>query len=118
MTQQQFLEEIKQLSLAERIALIEAIFRSLREELETSDRNAAIFGAEHPEAIIQNESERRLAAVRRLQGALKQTKDQGSGEGNVPISQRLYGILKFEGEAPGDEELKDAYADYLLEKYS
>jgi hypothetical protein len=111
MTQQQFLEEIKQLSIAERIALIEVISRTLREDLEMS-------GGE-------KERERRITAVERLRGILKTSENplsdedvRGSGEDKVPISQRLYGILKFDGEAPGDDELKDAYADYLQEKYS
>jgi vacuolar-type H+-ATPase subunit D/Vma8 len=95
MTQQQFLEEIKQLSIAERITLIEAIFRSLREELETSGGNAAISGVETPEASIQEERERKMAAVRRLRG-----------------------VLKTSGNPPSDEELKDDYTNYLIEKYS
>lgn len=95
MTQQQFLEEIKQLSITERIALIEAIFRSLREELEISGGDAALSGEETPEASIQEERERRMAAVRRLRG-----------------------ILKTSGNPPSDEELKDDYRNYLIEKYS
>lgn len=93
MTQQQFIEEIKRLSVADRIALIEAISRSLREEW-------------HRE---------RVAAAPPETG---QTATQGSGQDKVPISQRLRGIVKFEGDPPTDEEVKDAYADYLLEKYS
>ena len=95
MTQQQFLEEIKQLSIVERITLIEAIFRSLRKDLESRQ-----------EDVLSDTSKS------------AQTKGQDSGENRVPVSQLLYGILKFDGDPPGDEELKDAYADYLLEKYS
>ena len=95
MTRQQFLEEIKQLSIAERIALIEAIFRSLREELEMSSGDPALSGGETPEDNIQEERERRMAAVRRLRG-----------------------ILKTSGNPPSDEELKDDYTNYLIEKYS
>ena len=94
MTEQQFLEEIKQLSIAERIALIEAISRSLREELETSG-DANVSAVESPEAYSQNERERKMAAVKRLRG-----------------------IIKFEGDPPTDEEVKNAYADHLIEKYS
>ena len=95
MTQQQFLEEIKQLSIAERIALIEAIFRSLREDLETNSEDAALSGGETPEANIQEERERKMAAVRRLRGAFKTS-----------------------GNPPSDEELKEDYTNYLIEKYS
>jgi hypothetical protein len=95
MTQQQFIEEIKRLSVTERIALLEAISRSLREDLEISDGEAATLGGETPEANVQNETELKLAAVHRLQG-----------------------IIKFDGDPPTDEELKDIYADYVIEKYS
>ena len=95
MTQQQFLEEIKQLSIAERIALIEAIFRSLRKDLEA-----------YQEATLN------------VTLKSEQINVQDSVEGKAPISQRLYGILKFDGDPPDDKQVKDAYADYLLEKYS
>jgi hypothetical protein len=95
MTQQQFLEEIKQLSIVERIAVIEAIFRSLREDLEISGGNVAISGGETPQANVQEERERKIAAVRRLRG-----------------------VLKTSGNPPSDEELKDDYIKYLTEKYS
>ncbi len=36
----------------------------------------------------------------------------------LSLSQSLYGILKFDGDPPTDEELKDHYADYVTEKYS
>ena len=95
MTRQQFLEEIKRLSVAERIALIEAITRTLREDLD-----------QHKENISAASSEER------------RVESQISGQDNLPISQRLSGLIKFEGKPPTDDELKDAYADYLLEKYS
>lgn len=85
MTRQQFIEEIKQLSVADRVALIEAISRSLREELEAA--------ATAPDA--EDERARKLAAVRRLRGALKP-----------------------DGPPPTDDEVKESIADYLAEKYS
>ena len=33
------------------------------------------------------------------------------------LSQRLYGIAKFDGDPPTDEELRDDYVRYLEEKY-
>ncbi len=81
MTRQQFDEEIKQLSVSERLALIEAISRSLREDLEAK--------------ADAGEQAQKLAAVRRLRGALKP-----------------------EGKLPSDEEVKESYTDYLAEKYS
>lgn len=91
MTQQQVIEEIRRLSVAERIALLEIISRSVREELEAG--GVVSDGAAAHEA--RSRLERRAAAVRRLRG-----------------------ILKFEGAAPSDEELKDDYVTYLSEKYS
>ena len=94
MTQQQFIEEIRRLSVADRIALLEVITRSLRVDLETRQENIS----------VNKES--------------GQSGTQSSGEDKVLLSQSLYGILKFDGDPPTDEELKDGYADYLMEKYS
>jgi hypothetical protein len=95
MTQQQFLEEIKRLSIAERISLIEAISRTVLEEIEISGEKALASNDDTPEAVTRSERERRMAAVGRLRG-----------------------VLKTSGEAPSDEQLKDDYTDYLTEKYS
>jgi hypothetical protein len=90
MTRQEFIEEIMRLSVAERIALLEAISRSLREEFEATD---VALSAPAPDTA--DERERRLNAVRRLRGA-----------------------LKFDGPAPTDEEVREIITDYLIEKYS
>jgi archaellum biogenesis ATPase FlaH len=95
MTRQQFIEEIKQLSVAERIALIEAITRSLREDLEIEQSANSISATSNSEIADDSERERKIAAVRRLRG-----------------------IAKSEGEPPSDEELKEDYVNYLSEKYS
>jgi hypothetical protein len=95
MTQQQFVEAIKRLPVADRIALIEAIMRSVREDLELHGRDGSVINSQS-----------------------NQTATQSSGEARTTLSQRLYGILKFDGPPPSDEELKDHYADYLMEKYS
>jgi hypothetical protein len=94
MTQQQFIEEIERLSVADRIDLLEAITRSLREDLGKHEDKASGNGAEFEQPMAQN-----------------------SVEDKVLLVQRLYGILKFDGDPPTDEELKDVYADYLMEKY-
>lgn len=39
-------------------------------------------------------------------------------ESQKRLSQRLYGVLTFDGEPPNDEELRDLISDYLIEKYS
>ena len=95
MTQQQFIEEVKRLSVAERIALMEVISRSLREDFEA-----------------------RGGAAVDLRTAPEQVAGRDCGRDNVPLSRRLYGIIEFDGGPPTDEEVKDMYADYLSEKYS
>ena len=95
MTRQQFIEKIKQLSVVERIELIETITRSLREDLEAGE-----------------------AVASAVQPGSRQTEIQETGQDNLSISQRLRGVLKFDGEPPTDEELKEMYTDYLAEKYS
>ena len=95
MTQQQFIEEVKRLSVAERIALMEVISRSLLEEFEARGGGAV---------------------------GLRPTPEQAAGldcvQDGVPLSRRLYGIIEFDGGPPTDEEVKDMYAEHLSEKYS
>ena len=94
MTQQQFIEEIKHLSIAERIALIEEISRSVREDLKMKE-DGTTNSVKESAPVDEDERERRVAAVRRLRG-----------------------IIKFDGPPPTDEELKEDYVNYLIEKYS
>jgi hypothetical protein len=95
MTQQQFIEEIKQLSIEDRIALIEAISRSLREDLEARESQASKSGSG-------------------LSGVENSPTDKRQGS----ITERLRGILKTDAAPPSSEELRDAYTKYLMEKYS
>ncbi len=96
MSQQEIIEEIRRLSVKERVVLIEAISGSLREDLET----------------VKNED----ISVSREKSERPETQD--ADQDRATISQRLSGILKFDGDVPTDDEVKDAYTDYLLEKYS
>jgi hypothetical protein len=75
MTHEELIKEILQLPPEERAEVLEAIKRSLQEEMRLQ--------------------ERRRDAVRRLRG-----------------------IAKPEGPPPSDEEIKDEYTRYLMEKYS
>jgi hypothetical protein len=94
MTQQQFIEEIKRLPVAERITLLEILLRSVREDIKA--KGSALLSASEAGTTIQHAGrEQRLAAVYRLRG-----------------------ILKPEGKPLTDEEVKAAYAEYLMEKYS
>ncbi|HLM54494.1 MAG TPA: hypothetical protein VK422_00100 [Pyrinomonadaceae bacterium] len=97
MSRQQLIEEIKQLSVADRVALIELISRSLREDLAPPSDDGP----------VPTELEIILGKLHPVVTA-----------GQPTLSQRLSGILKFDGDPPTDEEVKDAYADHLLEKYS
>ena len=93
MTRQEFIEEIMRLSVADRIALIEAISRSLREDLDVNGASSNASGVSESDAA--GERARRLDAVRRLRG-----------------------IAKPDGLPPSDEEVKEIITDYLMEKYS
>ena len=75
MTYEQLFAEARRLPVSERLRLLEAIARSLRDEGE----------------------------VRPLRG--------------VPAS-KLEGLLKTDGPPPTDEELREDYVNYLIEKYS
>lgn len=93
MSGQQLIEEIRRLPIAERIALMDAISRGVQEDLE------------------------RDAEASRATG-LSESSPTQSASTRMPLSQRLRGIVKFDGAPPNDEEMKDMIADYLTEKYS
>lgn len=93
MTQQQIIEGIKQLSVAECIALLEVISRKLREGLEAGGVAAPALGNS-------------ALAV------------SGDGVSKSESVRRLRGMLKTEGEPPSDERLKEDYVNHLTEKYS
>ncbi len=60
-----------------------------------------------------------LEAIKRsLQEGIRTPGQNSLGQDGLSLSQSLYGILKFDGDPPTDEELKDHYADYVTEKYS
>lgn len=72
--------------------------------------------------IMQLPLERRMELLEAIKHSLEEEMpapvQTPTGRGGLPLSQNLYGILKFDGDPPTDEELKDHYADYLTEKYS
>ena len=113
MTHEQLIEEIRRLPPAQRLELLEAISHSLREELQPNKDSQAADPCDLIQAKTQG-AER----IRAHQGGDVQTKAQGADQSLTTLSQRLRGIVKFNGDPPTDEEVKDAYADYLLEKYS
>jgi len=88
MTQEELIKEIRQLQPDRQREILDAITRNVREQTELAKPD----GSTSP-------------AV------------QASEEDNLPLSQRLYGILEFEGGPPNDEEVKDMITDYLLKKY-
>lgn len=92
MTQQQIIEGIKQLSVAECVTLLEVISRRLREEMSVGGNGG------------------KLTSV--------PTDPAGEAPDDTPLSRQLHGVLKFDGGPPNDEGVKDIISDYLLEKYS
>jgi len=103
MTHAQIIEEIKLLSAEDKKVLLDEIWRIVREEsrpaLREESPGAQLYGIGKPEFGKRDES----------------LDSEGS---TARLSQRLYGILKFDGEPPNDEEVKDLIADYLIRKYS
>ena len=89
MTHEELIKEIYQLPLDKRKVVLKAIERSVQDEQQAAEKTRSTDNQD------QLSTEERLAAV-----------------------QRLFGILKRDGEAPTDEELKEEYANYLAEKYS
>jgi hypothetical protein len=99
MTHVQIIEEIKQLSPEDKKALLDEIFQIVRHETFVP----------------------RKGFVEQLNGIAKPefgTRDESQDSQTLSISQRLYGILQFDGEPPNDEEVKDLITDYLIRKYS
>lgn len=103
MTQEELIKEIEQLPPEDKRALLDVILQIVRDETRPSVT--------------------RKSVVEQLRGIAKpdfETRDesQDSQKERLSLSQRLYGILKFEGGPPNDEEVKDLIADYLIRKYS
>lgn len=103
MTQEELVKEIKQLPPEDKRALLDVILQIVRDETRPSVP--------------------RKSVVEQLHGIAKpdfETRDesQDSQKERLSLSQRLYGILKFDGDPPNDEEVKDLIADYLIRKYS
>ena len=81
MSRQELLAAIEQLPLAERLSLIEAVTRRLREEIESTSRGTVELAGES-------------------------------------VAVKLRGAFKASGEPPTDEEMREDYTNYLMEKYS
>lgn len=103
MTQEELLKEIKQLPPEDKRALLDAIVQIVRDETRPSVQRKSV--AERLHGIGKPEF-----------GTRDQSQDSQSSR--LSLSQRLYGILKFDGDPPNDEEVKDLIADYLIRKYS
>ena len=102
MTQEELIKEIKQLPPQDQKALLEVILQLVGDERRSSVPRKSVVeqlrGIGKPKFGTRHESE-----------------DSQKGRS---LSQRLYGILKFDGDPPNGEELKDMTADYLIRKYS
>lgn len=100
MTQEELIKEFSQLPPDDQKALLDVMLEIVRDETKPS-------GAK--------------SIVERLHGIAKPefgTRDELHDSQSPSLSQRLYGVLQFDGEPPNDEEVKDLIADYLIRKYS
>ena len=101
MTHEELIKTIKQLSVEDRITVRDAISESIAEEAEPPNTRASI-----PNQLTE------------LTKPDAPSAGHAASEGNGhSLSQKLYGILEFEGGPPTDNEVKDMIADYLLKKY-
>jgi hypothetical protein len=101
MTQEELIKEIKELPPQDQKALLEVILQLVGDERSSSVPKKSV--------------------AERLHGIAKPkfgTRDESQDSQRLTLSQRLYGILKFDGEPPNDDEVKDLIADYLIRKYS
>jgi hypothetical protein len=103
MTQEELIKEIKQLPPADKRALLDVILQIVRDEMQSAVPRKSVVEQLH--GIGKPEFETRDEA-------------QDSQRERSTLSQRLYGILEFDGEPPNEEEVKDMIADYLIRKYS
>lgn len=103
MTPAQLIKEIRQLSSEDKKVLLDEVFQIVREETEPAAPRKSVgdrlHGIGKPEFGTRDEA-------------------QNSQRERMTLSQRLYGVLKFDGAPPNDEEVKDMIADYLIRKYS
>ena len=101
MTHEELIRTIEQLSVEDRITVRDAISKSITDEAEPPKTRTSI--------------DNQLGG---LTNADSPSAGHTAGEGNGhSLSQKLYGILEFEGGPPTDNEVKDMIADYLLKKY-
>lgn len=101
MTQEELIKEIKLLPPEDKKALLGVILQIVQDETEPSVPREPV--------------------VEQLHGIGKPefgTRVESQDSQMLSISQRLYGILQFDGEPPNDEEVKDLITDYLIRKYS
>jgi hypothetical protein len=103
MTPEELIKEIEQLPLERQREILDALSRSVRENRPLS---------EDPAAIVE-----RLRGIAKPHGRAHGNVVSDAGNGGGTLSQRLYGILQFDGGPPTDEEVKDMLADYLIKKY-
>jgi hypothetical protein len=130
MTHEELIKEIRRLPLAKRKVLLEAIVRSVQDEapeLELSEE-----GTEPIEDGVDVYDNLTLSEAQQIAGMWTRKKTNQSAthphsadqqafasvNERLAAVQRLFGILKRDGEAPAEEELKEEYANYLAEKYS
>ena len=103
MTQEELIKEIKRLPPEDKRALLDVILQIVRDE--------------SPRTISRKSAWEHLRGIAKPEFGTRDEFQDSQREG-LSLSQRLYGVLKFDGEPPNDEEVKDLIADYLARKYS
>ncbi|MCU1268292.1 MAG: hypothetical protein JWM21_4610 [Acidobacteria bacterium] len=121
MTQKELIYKISRLPIAQQVEILKVIVQLVADEIQAGGGGSA---------EQSNDDD-----IRKLLDALRSPREhkegfsfrerfptatglESEGRPDMRLSQRLYGILKFDGEPPTDDEIKDSRADYLTEKYS
>jgi hypothetical protein len=122
MTQEELIYNISRLPIAQQVEILKVILKLVADKLQAgSGSSAARSKDEDIRKILDalqahREGYEGFDVVRELYSTAGNVKSEEQSD--MRLSQRLYGILKFNDEPPTDDEIKDFRADHLMEKYS
>jgi hypothetical protein len=121
MTQKELISKISSLPITQQVEILNVILQLVADDLKASGGSGSSrFVDEEIGWILalraSREGKEGFPVVKELYPPASEVESEAQAD--MRLSQRLYGILKFDGEPPTDDEIKDSRADYLMEKYS
>lgn len=121
MSQRELINEIRQLSIIQQVEILKEIVRRMNEELTLERTKSSPSRKEVAEKIFKSLCEIGEAAsgfgfefTKTIRPA---NNNENSKRGTARLSQRLLGVLEFDGELPTDDDIRNARSEYLMEKY-